>query len=179
MERSVVGLGKIDPRSRSIVTYRREFSRCSKLRGHRPALLFFHPVSRGARARDYQTAGVRDCCTRQMLSRRPNLLSRVPRLPFTISPPLPLSQEERPATRCGALSLFLRVVPFSSSSSSSSNNGPHGIHREKFSIASCHPLDPLLPPRTSPIDRETFTRSIVWVPVFLSSLFFSPFSLVS
>lgn len=48
-------------------------ARSSKLRGQGSGpvvVLFYHPVLRGARARDYQTAGVRDCCTRQMLLRR-------------------------------------------------------------------------------------------------------------
>lgn len=155
VERSVVGLGKIDPRSRSIVTYQREFSRCWKLRGHRPALLFFHPVSRGARARDYQTAGVRDCCTRQMLSRRSNLLSLaflvfLSTVLALVSPSLP----RRPATRCGASFPFF----FALSLSPRRTTVLTGIHHGRNSrLPRAIPLDPLLPSRRHHRRRNVYT----------------------
>lgn len=130
----VFGLGKIGPDFDLLLHTHESFSRSRKLRGHRPTVLFFHRVSRGARARDYQTAGVRDCCTRQMLSRHPNLLSRVPLLPLSLAL-LPL--ETSHPVRC---SLFLRAIP----SSSSSNNSSRGIDRE-IPNASCHPIDSSLP----------------------------------
>lgn len=133
-ETPVFGLGKIGPDFDLLLHTRESFSRSRKLRGHRPTVLFFHCVSRGARARDYQTAGVRDCCTRQMLSRHPNLLSRVPLLPLSLAP-LPL-ETSHPVRRC----LFLRAIP----SSSPSNNSSRGIDRE-IPNASCHPIDSLLP----------------------------------
>lgn len=159
----VFGLGKIGPDSDLLLHTRESFSRSRKLRGHRPTVLFFHRVSRGARARDYQTAGVRDCCTRQMLSRHPNLLSRVPLLPLSLAL-LPL--ETSHPVRC---SLFLRAIP----SSSSSNNSSRGIDRE-IPNASCHPIDSSLPWQSYQ-DGNIYTLvvDIFFFLVFLTQIWWS------
>lgn len=103
-------------------------ARSRKLRGHRPTVLFFHPVPRGARARDYQTAGVRDCCTRQMLPRRPNLLPPRPLPPMSTVLFLP-----RPATLCRSLPSSPALAPSSRGATVLVGQGTR-----KFATASCH-----------------------------------------
>lgn len=103
------------------------WKRAKSLLGTRtPTVLFFHPVPRGARARDYQTAGVRDCCTRQMLA-QPSLPSFSRTSPSFLDP-LPLETSHPVHHR----SLFFFMMPLPKCRTTV----PARI--QIFPVASCH-----------------------------------------